>query len=56
MHHPDAPRTDRLLRSALWFYVAPRAIVSVLVLGTFGLAAFLVLLSLTLNVLHRLGG
>jgi hypothetical protein len=47
--------SDRLVRTAARFYVAPRAAIAFLTLAVVGLAAFLVLLSVAFSVLHRLG-
>ena len=49
-------RTDRIVSAAAWLYVAPRAAIGILFLAALGLAAFLVIIQLTLIVLHRLGG
>lgn len=47
--------SDRLLRIAARFYVAPRAAIASLTLAVVGLAAFLVFLSIAFSVLHRFG-
>ncbi len=55
MKTSDYARTDRVLRTAAWTYLAPRALIGVLILAAFGLAAFLVLVQLAITLLHRLG-
>lgn len=47
--------SDSIVRTAAWLYVAPRAAIGVLMLATIGLAAFLVIISLAIALLHRLG-
>ncbi len=46
---------NRLLRTAAWLYVAPRAAIGVLIVAVLGLAAFLLFIQIALTLLHRLG-
>ena len=48
--------TDRILRTAAWLYVVPRAATGLLVLSALVLALFMVIATLALAFLHRLGG
>lgn len=52
--HPT--HTNRILRTAAWLYVAPRAAIGFLILATLGVAALLVFLQIAFAVLRRLGG
>jgi hypothetical protein len=47
--------TDRILCTAAWFYVIPRAAIGILILATLGLAAFLFFLQMALVILRHLG-
>ena len=47
--------TDRIVRTAAWFYVAPRAAKGIFILAIIGLAAFLVFIQLAIVILHRVG-
>ena len=55
MNVPDSPRNDRILRAAAWLYVVPRAAKGTLILALLGLAAFMMIAALALNLLHHLG-
>ena len=55
MREPRDIRTDPIVRTAAWLYVAPRAAIGVLILAMIGLAALLVIAPLAIAVLHRLG-
>ena len=46
---------DRILRTAAWFYVIPRAATGILIMAMLGLAAFLVFLQMALVILRHLG-
>jgi hypothetical protein len=52
---PDT-HNNRILRTAAWLYVSPRAAIGYLVLAIVGIAAALVLLQIALALLRRLGG
>jgi hypothetical protein len=47
--------SDRVLRTAASFYVAPRVVIGFLLLATLGLGAFMVLVQIGLVILRRLG-
>lgn len=55
MKPPLAVDTDRTLRTAAFWYVAPRRAIGFLILAMLGLAAFLVFMQVALVVLRRLG-
>jgi hypothetical protein len=50
-----ATGTDRIVRTAVWMYMAPRAAIGVLLLAMLGLGAFLVLVQVPIVILRRLG-
>jgi hypothetical protein len=52
----DVPPSDRIIRTAAWLYVLPRAAKGILILGIVTLAAFMVFVALTINILYHLGG
>jgi hypothetical protein len=47
--------TVRIVRTAAWLYVAPRALIGFLLLAMLGLGAFMVLVQIGLVILQRLG-
>ena len=55
MTSPDTPPSDHIVRTAAWFYVAPRAARGVLIFVIVGLAALMVLAALALTLLRHLG-
>jgi hypothetical protein len=52
----DVPRNDRIIRTAAWLYVLPRASKGILILSIVTLAAFMVFAALALNILNHVGG
>jgi hypothetical protein len=55
MNISSEARRNRILQTAAWLYVLPRIWIGVLLLATLGLAAFLVILSIAIHTLHRIG-
>jgi hypothetical protein len=51
----DHNGTNRILRTAAWVYLAPRAAIGVLILAMVGLGAFLVLIRAAIIILQRFG-
>ena len=55
MKASDAARTDRILQTAAWTYLVPRAAIAILLLLILGLGAFLILMPIAIAILQRFG-